>query len=402
MEKEDNIKKLKMGCTLEIDAWKQVREKTIEILGNFKLGKQFNFTELENQLQKDDAIAEEIKCTFERLERQNFDSSDFDMACKCLQMFGIFREFLTVIKLDESGIRVTIGSNPVEYLIDPYIFIEALQNELELLEYSRKSQLDEQDYNILTLICSTALQREFEKYIIINSYKIELLRTIAFELHGNSKAVGISKAAGGAVGAAGGIIMLVGLILEPLTFGASTTLIIAGAAIAAGGVINIGAGIGDAVRKNYLEKRNPEKTSNDKRLSTTIANLIELVELSTIEAEKISLGRTGYAKQGAAVGKTVVKVALSEAAGGLKIAGRAAIQVLRNVFRFSAAGVGIALDILSILDAGISLVKGGTSEIGYKFAIAAEELETSCEEQQRLIKEVQEKMQHANNDIESL
>ena len=191
--------------------------------------------------------------------------------------------------------------------------------------------------------------------------------------------------------------IIVGMALEPFTLGASTGLIVAGiAAAAAGGAVNVGAGAGDIARKHVIMKKNQQ--GEEPMLGKTLDDLINLLESSYEDTNSIVINDVDQRTKGIGVGVKAVGACggvgvVAAVGGGMKAGGKFAENVLKNSIRFTAAGVGIAFDLLSVIDAGVSLFKGGRSELGYKLALDAEELEAAIEKQKVWIMELGAVMQ---------
>ena len=311
--------------------------------------------------------------------------------------YGIACEFITLTGINDQGLTVLIGSN-IERGMDPGLFADALQEEMNLFSYAFKEPT-EKDLGDICFLCQKALQREFEKYFIINTEIIAALRRMASELHANKKAVGIAKTFGGSVSTAGGIALGVGIILEIATLGAATPVLIAGASVATvGGVVNVGTGITDAVVQNNILKRNEEQ--KESMILKTMTNLMELVEsflkpivdadensqISTIDREEMKLSGGGITQ--------ILSTGFVVAGGLRSVSTQSAVevmQVMKQTFRFGAAGlagVGIAFDLLALLDSGTALAMGSKSELGYKLAIDAEELENVLMKRRSMIEQI--------------
>ena len=88
------------------------------------------------------------------------------------------------------------------------------------------------------------IQNLFEK----RSLTIVMLNKIIDELNEHRYNVNISKVVGSSVGIVGGVISVIGVVLIPVSFGASIGLTVAGSGMAAtGGVVSAGAGITETI-----------------------------------------------------------------------------------------------------------------------------------------------------------
>ena len=100
--------------------------------------------------------------------------------------------------MNEFGLTVQIRSNiqcgssflSIEHGLHPNLFADALQEEQDLLYFSLlERQPTIEELTNMNLLCQKALQREFEKYIIINMKVVEMFRGMALALHGSKKRV---------------------------------------------------------------------------------------------------------------------------------------------------------------------------------------------------------------------
>ena len=377
------------------------------------------FKQLKEHLEADKKSARFIQDVFHVIEIIQSDDSGFGEPYQYLNGYGIVNDFVTPIGINELGLTARIGSKFKHYIseadrkfavengivlvhgLDPEEFADALEEELEFLNYVclELEQPSKINYHRICQSCVNALQREFEKFEILNKPVIGALRQMASELHENKQSVGIAKITGGAAGVAGGAMMIVGMILEPLTFGAATSLIIAGTVIAGvGGAVNVGAGVTDMVKRHAIGKINPQ--GEEQMLMKTLDNLMDLVKLSYRNMETAAIpNAVDRGMKGLGVGGKVVH-AIRAIGGtgaavlrGLKASGDISLGILEDTIKFSAAGVGVAFDLLSIVDSGITLAKGGKSELGYKLALDAEELETALDKQRMWIRELRQSLE---------
>ena len=200
----------------------------------------------------------------------------------------------------------------------------------------------------------------------------------------------VAKTVGSSVSILGGAAFGVGLILEIVTVGAATPIVIGGGALVAfiGGIVNVGAGMGHAKKEQNI--LNEKCVTNDKMLLKSIANLAELLEHVLKSLGGINTNPQKSTSYGG-VGVKVVQLATVGLAGGLKCVSTAGapklLQLLKTPLGFGAVGVGIAFDLLSIIDNSVALAKESKSQLGYKLAIAAEELEKDLMEKKSSIEQ---------------
>ena len=351
---------------------------------------------LKRQLEREKELESELRSDLDELEFLHHGVfNDKRPYNKYLLGYGIAYESLTLTGMNEFGLTVQIRSNiqcgslflSIEHGLHPNLFADALQEEQDLLCFSLlERQPTIEELTNMNLLCQKALQREFEKYVIINMKVVEMFREMALALHGSKKSVHVAKTVGSFVSIFGGVAFGVGLI----TAGAATPFVVFGGALVAaiGGIVNVGADMGDAKKEQNI--LNEKCVTNDKMLLKSIANLAELLEHVLKSLGRIDINPQKTVSYGG-VGVKVVQIATVGLAGGLKCVSTAGapklLQLLKAPLGFGAVGVGIAFDLLSVIDNSVALAKESKSQLGYKLAIDAEELEKDLMEKKSLIEQ---------------
>ena len=269
---------------------------------------------------------------------------------KYLLGFGIAWELLSLVGMNEFGLTVKIGS-AVERGLRPNRFADALQEELELFQYSFLEGPTVGNSDLMNRLCLKALHREFEKYAIINKDFIDGLVQIASALHGSKKASSISKAAIGSVSVIGKILIITVLVLIPVTVGASVVLILVGYGIV--GTSKLAeVGVKIAAMKKARQVRDATKTAKEKTLLKTIDNLMEL-------SNSVSGGESS------AIAAAVFPVLSTGASCVFDIVEKT-VRAGKDVVKIGGAVVDVAFDVVALFDNWAALAKGSKSQLGYK------------------------------------
>ena len=267
--------------------------------------------------------------------------------------FGIAAEMITLVGIDELSLIVRVGQS-VKCGLNLEEFEKALDEESRLLNHGLKTDANiESPIDVRPLLVNAFL-REFDKYELITRGAIKTMRAVASALHGNTRNIAITKTSGGVFGIAGGVILIIGLALEPVTLGASTPLVITGITlVASSGAVSIGAAIGDAVKRNIIVTT-MKQSLNEKVLLKTLSSLAEMIGTVHIPNQGLDPDSATPTELAKNVGRSVGDVArVGTATGlsaGLKVVGEGGLQALRNAFRFGAVAVGIVFDLVTVFD----------------------------------------------------
>ncbi|CAN0210991.1 unnamed protein product [Lampetra planeri] len=198
--------------------------------------------------------------------------------------------------------------------------------------------------------------------------RIEILKMLAgmiVQLKKRMRDGNISKAAGSSASIGGGIMLIIGLALIPVTFGASLGLSIAGTVMGvAGGLATAGASIAMLVMNKALTKQATENIEQDKIASENLAEAVrsvnsaaselEIVTMDTLVSERVSLkGGTEPTGNGEKLGA---------AAGGF-FASAAMNGILSSVLWIVVSSMVHVIDVASMIKTGVDLHKGSPSEI---------------------------------------
>ncbi|XP_032834594.1 uncharacterized protein LOC116956854 [Petromyzon marinus] len=177
----------------------------------------------------------------------------------------------------------------------------------------------------------------------------------------------ISKVTGSSAGIAGGIMLITGFALIPVTFGASLGLSIAGTAMGvAGSITAAGASIAVTVMNKASTKEATENIEKDKIAGEKLAKVVESVSSAASEFEVVTMG-TLLAKRVCAKGGTEAPVDTAETAkvavGGIFAAGgtvKGVVNIVKNskaLVKVATTGAIVADDVASAVVKGA--VRGG-------------------------------------------
>ena len=215
---------------------------------------------------------------------------------------------------------------------------------------------------------------------MLNQKIVSFLRQISFKLYYDERQKFAEKILSGSAVVLGGMYSLVGLALAPISLGFSTGLIYFGVVSsglgAVGGVFSVAAGVAN---KATLTDKGGDQI-RESCLVQTIANLVELVELLSVNTPK----PTSELSQ-----KNNFDFSNSE---------WTTLAIRASVLSVLQTGSDMSLLVftgLTGVNGGRLIAQASKSEIGYKLAIEAEEFDVSLKEIQTLIdKSLQQLKEH--------
>ena len=358
-------------------------------------------------------IVEELKDQFDQIKMlqddvmANVDLPEFNK--RLLRFGGITSQCLNLVGYCPDGLIAKIGADQ-ERGIQARRLADALDNEVSLLiasELSRES-------------CTKALKVEFEKYEILVLNFQGMLRATAEHFLRNKQGVSISKIVFDVAGVIAGLMLLIVYILNSYVVlfpqNIFKALIISGILICViGGVGNLIAIIVEVVRKQtIILKVLKDSESVEQSLLDVVTNMDklskELIETVTSQPKQpLHAATSNHLATAAPIGLSrAIKLAVTVMIGIVgRIGGRVGVRglrsglsfrggmrggfvkltevgglsVARNVLEIVTTGVGFLFDVLFLISSILSLKS--TPNLGYKFMILAEELETELKKQRK-------------------
>ncbi|KAK6467810.1 apolipoprotein L3-like, partial [Huso huso] len=210
----------------------------------------------------------------------------------------------------------------------------------------------------------------------------------------------IGSITGGAIGVAGGIATITGLILAPFTFGASVIVTAVGLGVAsAGGLTSASASISDTVKNNsYDRKRVEEILAGYQKDMAPISECLNYIQTGMEKVKSFDISCKAYSKvegvfqAGARAGKGLSNIIeIVRVVQMAKVAGGAVRAVrIAGVATGILSGLFLGLDVFFIAKDAMELRKGAKTEFAAKIREGANELQAGLDELNKIRDELQE------------
>lgn len=250
--------------------------------------------------------------------------------------------------------------------------------------------------------CLNELVDVYKNWIIKRRKAINLLKEIVKDMDSGEFTGNVANIVGSSVGLAGGTMVIAGLLLAPLTAGASFA--VAGAGLGAsfvGGATNL---TSDTLAENFAtrkckeaddeikadQERSKKLTDAEEKLTEAIIGLQKEADAMQIDIDTLlKIARKYVTKDALDVLKSGRRGAILARAGYRGFGGAMAMATGRAMGKFNVAlvGLGIVLDIWQIVSSGKDLSNGSKSKLGKGITKHISEWEESLNAVQKFFSE---------------